>query len=52
MDQSFQTTTLSDNSPTELLKTIKYSNNFLNMKLPKANYEKLIYATLPSAGGK
>jgi hypothetical protein len=36
-------------SPTELLKTIKYSNNFFNMKLPKATYEKLTYATLPTA---
>lgn len=40
----------------ELLKTIKYSNNFLNMRLPAANYPKVSYATLPSAanpkGGK
>jgi hypothetical protein len=39
-------------SPSELLKTIKYQNNFLNMKLPKANYEKISYATLPSGGDK
>jgi hypothetical protein len=39
-------------SPSELLKTIKYNNNFLNMKLPRANYEKVSYATLPSGGEK
>ena len=39
-------------SPSELLKTIKYNNNFLNMKLPKANYEKISYATLPSGGAE
>lgn len=27
----------------ELLKTIKYSNNFLNMKLPAATYEAVTY---------
>lgn len=36
----------------ELLKTIKFSNNFLNMKLPAAAYEKVTYATLPSANAQ
>lgn len=39
-------------SESELLRTIKISNNLFKMKLPKANYENINFATMPSHHAK